>query len=123
MRLECSKRVRRILRKLASTAYERELCKLLEKLDGSFARWRNGEIGTGDLVDQVDEFAKGSARRHLYQQYRTETYIHLNVAQAIVRGLLTSEEVPADVLDVLENAMAFYRQGLANGTVSFDEED
>ena len=47
----------------------------------------------------------------------------MNVAQAIVRGLLTQQEVPADVHVALERAIAFYRQGLADGTVSFDEED
>jgi hypothetical protein len=123
MKFECSKRMRGVLRRLARTAYERELVALLKKLDTSFARWRRGEIGAGDLAAEVDLFAKGRARWRLDQRYRTDSIVHMNVALAIVRGLVTHDEVPADVRSALEKAIEFYERGLADGTVSFDEEE
>ena len=47
----------------------------------------------------------------------------MNVVQAIVRGILRAEEVPGEVLDALGRPIEFYRRGLANGTISFDEPD
>ena len=123
MKFECSKRMRGVLRQLAGIAHERELRELLKALDASFARWRRGEIDNGDLAAEVDDFAKGSARRRLSQRYSTDSIMHMSVAQAIVRGLLTQSEVPADVHVVLERAVEFYRRGLADGTVSFEEEE
>ena len=123
MKFECSKRMRGVLRQLAGIAHDRELRRLLNALDGSFARWRKGEMSTGDLAAEVDDFAKGPGRRRLSQRYSTDSIVHMNVAQAIVRGLLTQQEVPADVHVALERAIEFYRRGLADGTVSFDEED
>jgi hypothetical protein len=122
MKFEYSKRVRALLRQLARAAHERELRDLLNELEESFARWRRGEVDTWDLVEEVDRFVQGPVRRRLSQRYGTDSIVHMNVAYAIVRGLLAQDEVPAEVLDKLDNAIGFYRQGLADGTISFDEE-
>ena len=116
------KRIRGILRQLAGTAHERELGGLLQPLAASFDRWRGGKIDT-TAAAEVDELAKGYARRRLAQKYSDDRIVHMIVAQAIVRGLLTEDEVSAEVFVVLERALEFYRRGLANGTISFDEED
>jgi hypothetical protein len=123
MIFECSKRIRGVLRRLAATALEQELQQLPKELDASFDRWRKGEMDGQYLVAKVDEFAKGPARRRLTQRYSTDGIVHMNVAQAIVRGLLTPGEVPAELNVALERAIEFYRRGLADGTVSFAEED
>lgn len=47
----------------------------------------------------------------------------MHVAYALTTGLLSEDEVPREVLKALEEPIAFYRQGLANGTVSMEEED
>jgi hypothetical protein len=123
MKLEFSKRVRSLLRKLSATAYERELRVLLGELEGSFARWRRGEIDSIALAADVDQFARGPVKRRLDQRYEAAGILHMNVAQAIVRGILRAEEVPAEVLDALTKPIEFYRQGLADGTISFDDPD
>jgi hypothetical protein len=123
MKFECSKRIRGILRQLTRTAHERELGGLLKPLAVSFDRWRSAKIDTKLLAAEVDEFAKGYARRRLAQKYSDDRIVHMIVAQAIVRGKLTEAEVPADVFAALERALEFYRRGLANGSISFDEED
>jgi hypothetical protein len=123
MAFECSKRVRGILRKLAQTAHERELRILLDQLGNSFSGFRQGEVDTWDLVNQVDRFARGPERHSLERLYETSSLLHMVVAQAIVRGILAREEVTAEVLTVLAQTIDFYEQALADGTMSFDQED
>ena len=115
--------MRRTLRDLAGIAYERELRRLLKPLGAAFARWQAGEMETGDLVAQLDAFSKGHAKRRLWEQYHTNSIIPMVVAAAFVRGILSEKEVPAEVRTVLEGAIEFYRAGLANGTVGFEDED
>jgi hypothetical protein len=124
MAFECSKRVRGLLRQLAQTAYERELRILLDELGNSFHRFRQGEVDTWDLVNAVDRFARGPDRHALETLYETSnSVVHMIVAQAIARGILTREEVPAEVLKVLTESIDFYEQSLADGTVRFDQDE
>ena len=62
-------------------------------------------------------------RRQFAQKYETNSIAAMNVDYALVSGLLREDEVPPDVLEALERHIAFYRQGLADGTVSMEEED
>jgi hypothetical protein len=123
MKLEFSKGVGALLRRLAATSYERELRGLLGELEGSFARWRRGEIESIALAEEVDRFARGPVRRRLEQRYEGSRILHMNVAQAIVRGVLGAEEVPVEVLTALARPIEFYRKGLADGTISFEPEE
>jgi hypothetical protein len=124
MAFECSKRVRGLLRQLAQTAHERELRILLGELGNSFNRFRQGEVDTWDLVNEVDRFARGPERHSLERLYETSnSVVHMIVAQAIVRGILTREEVPAEVLTVLAESIDFYEHGLADGTIRFDQDE
>jgi len=47
------KRIKRLLREYSAEAYERELHRELTKLDRSFAEWRNGDIGSGELSHRI----------------------------------------------------------------------
>jgi hypothetical protein len=123
MQFEASKRVRALVRDLAATAYERELQGYLTQVEQAFVRWRKGEIDARSLADEVDEFSRGRARHSLEQRYRTTRIMHMNVAQAIARGILRTDEVPGEVLDALERAIEFYRKGLADGSISFEPEE
>src|SRR5262245_3466 len=110
MMFDATKRVRALLRQLATTAYERELQGLLDELERSFVRWRQGQIDVVALAEEVDRFARGPARRRLEDRYRTTSALPMSVAWAIVRGILKTEEVPKEVLDPLGNVLAFYVQ-------------
>jgi hypothetical protein len=123
MKSEFSKRIRALLRQQAAKAYERELRVCLVELEGSFVRWRNGEIDAIALADEIDAFAGDPARRRLERRYNTSGVLHITVAQAIVDGILKAEEVPAELLDALGPAIEFCTQGLANDTISLDEEE
>ncbi len=47
----------------------------------------------------------------------------MRVAYAIVREILKRDEVPGEIHKSLEKPIAFYRQGLADGSISMDQED
>jgi hypothetical protein len=121
MKVDLSKRLRSIVRELAAKAHEREMRKLLAPVANSFAAWRSGTKGTWALLEDIDRF--NLPRRRLTQRYETTSIAPMMVAYALVAGFLREDEVPAEVLDALSKPIAFYRQGLADGTVRMEEED
>ncbi|GIW81439.1 MAG: hypothetical protein KatS3mg105_3246 [Gemmatales bacterium] len=123
MYITLPKRVRSLLRRLAETAYERELHRLLDELENSSTRWRRGEIDTLILAEHVDRFANGPERRRLEQRYKTTRMVHMIVAQSIVQGILRKDEVPDEVLDALAKPIEFYQRDSADETIGFEQED
>jgi hypothetical protein len=59
------------------------------------------------LSDLIHRFDTGIARE-LYTRYH-DGYVELQVAYAIVTGLIQETEVPRDVWPYLQNALQFYR--------------
>jgi hypothetical protein len=98
---------RRRLRELGGTAYERDLAAELTKVESEFKRWRDGEIDAFELSEAIHRFHQGPARE-LFSRY-DETYLALAVAHAIHRGVLSEEEVGADIIELLAGHLAFLR--------------
>ncbi len=103
------KQIKRALREIMAQAYERELERELRKLDQSFAEWRAGSIGSGELSYRVHQYETGPSRE-LFKQYNMNQP-DLCVAYAIVVGILEREEVAPEVLAAIGAPLAFY-QGL-----------
>lgn len=121
MKVQLSKRQAALARNLAAVAHERELRQLLEPLATAFAQWHAKQLDTCNLLNALDRFAV--PRRRLSQRYETSSIAPQMVAYALAAGLLREDEVPDDLSTALEQAVAFYRQGLADGSVSMQEED
>ncbi len=79
------KQINRALRELMAEAYERELERELRKLDQSFAEWRAGSIGSGELSYRVHQYDTGHSRE-LFKQYNM-SQPDMCVAYAIVVGI------------------------------------
>jgi hypothetical protein len=103
---EYPKSSKHLLRRFAIEAYERELHLELTKLDQSFTEWRNGSISNAELSHRIHLY-ETTPSRELYNRYNTGDDA-MNVAFAIVAGLLRRDEIPADVLDAIESHIAFY---------------
>jgi hypothetical protein len=99
------KSIRKALREWAVEAHERELHRELTLLDRSFDEWRAGQIGSGELSDRIHEFHNGPARE-LFSRYNGG-YQDMNVAAALVVGILTREEVPAEVVRAIADLVQF----------------
>jgi hypothetical protein len=101
------KHIKRLIREWNAEAHERELRRELTRLDRSFAEWRGGTISSGELAHRIHEWDRGPAHG-LDEQYNSRM-IDMNVAYAIVVGILSQDEVPPELVQALERPLAFYR--------------
>lgn len=104
--LAYGKATKRRLRELAREAHSRELSKALAKLEGHFARWRTGEIDAFELKHRVHLFHDGISR-DLFVFYRDSQPTNA-VARATALGVLERDEVPPEILEHLQSAIAFF---------------
>jgi hypothetical protein len=104
---EYSRQIKRLLREYSMEAHERELHRELAKVDASFEEWRRGAISSGELDDRIHEYKSGPARE-LWKRYN-DGQADMNVAYAIVVGILAEEELPGELLEAIERPLAFYR--------------
>ena len=102
------KHIKRLLREYAAQAYERELHRELARLDQAFAEWRAGEIGSGELSQRIHQYETGPSRE-LFKRYN-QGELALNVAYAVVTGILKEGEVAAELLAVIQRPLDFYRK-------------
>ena len=95
-----SKLERKELQKLAGLAYERELAKALESLEGKFGQWRKGKMTGFELSDFIHQFHNGISR-DLWSFYASG-YSELIVAQAVAKGILLRTEISPGILGELD---------------------
>ena len=100
------KRIKRLLREHAGEAHDEELRRALTPVAEAFKRWELGDLGSGDLSDIIHRFHQGPARE-LFVRYNTP-HLELAVAHAITGGILDRQTIPAELLDHLAGALAFY---------------
>lgn len=100
-----SKKIKRLIRENATEAYERELNRELSVVDESFAEWRSGQISSGELSHRLHKYETGPSRE-LFKQYNYGD-ADMNVACAIVAGILENDEVPSELLEALEHLIGF----------------
>ena len=91
---------RRRLHELAVLAYQRDLDVELTKLEVEFTRWRAGELSPHELSALIHDFHQGPSRE-LFSKY-DQRFRELNVADAIRRGVLSTDEVGVEILALLE---------------------
>ncbi|MEY3760357.1 MAG: hypothetical protein RIR39_1848 [Pseudomonadota bacterium] len=102
-----SKNIKRLLREYIVKAYDRELHRELVKLDISFAQWRDGKIDSDELNYRIHQYYSG-ASRDLYKKYNNG-YDDMNVAYAIVTGILNRDEIPAELLEALAGLLEAFQ--------------
>jgi hypothetical protein len=115
-----SKGIKRLLREYSLEAHERELHRELAKLDTDFAEWRQGIICSGEMDDRIHKYKSGPARE-LWKRYN---YVDadMNVAYALVVGILDEDEVPANLIEAIARPLAFY-QGMKERNELRDPDD
>jgi hypothetical protein len=101
------KNIKRLLREYMVEAYECELHRELAKLDLSFAEWRDGKLSSGELSYLVHQYEAGPSRE-LYKKYNYSPH-DMNVAYAIVTGILKRNEIPAELLEAISSLLAYYQ--------------
>lgn len=94
-----SKKIKKLIRDYNGVAYEAELKHELRKLHVNFEAWRDEDITGGELSELIYKFTKGPSRA-LYLKYNG-SWPDLNVAQAIVSGILEKDEMPSELIEGL----------------------
>lgn len=114
-----SKKIKRELRELAAQAYENELAFELTKLEKSFTEWRNGSISSSELNHRVHRHETG-ASKSLYKKYNYGD-MHLNVAYAIVTGIVDDQAASEDLKKAIASFINFYQVAKDNGDIKAPE--
>jgi len=93
------KKIRQKLRELSNLAHDRELNQKLDELYKKFQQWKKGEIDGLQLHDLIHEYhnREGKEIWKIYNQTDTDFI----VTRAYRLGILTDDEILADVKDVL----------------------
>ena len=120
MRKDYPKPIKKLIRHYMIEAYERELHRELTKLDQSFTEWRQDKISSGELSYRVHQYDTGPSRE-LFKQYN-DGQNDASVAYAIVAGILKQEEIPAELLEALENWLALYQGWKEEGRLAEPEQ-
>ena len=101
-----TKAQRKKLRQLKDIAYERELDQALEKLYKKFQNWRNKEVDGFELNDLIHKHHQG-ASREIWKFY-TYAEPDMAVAHAVNQGLLKKEDIPGDILEIIDIRIDFF---------------
>ena len=104
---EYPKHIKRLLREYNTAAHEQELHRELGKLDQSFTEWRSGALNSAELSHLVHQYETGPSRE-LFSRYNSGQS-DLNVAYAIVAGILDESQVPPELLQALSTPLDFFR--------------
>ena len=94
------------LRELAAIANERELDQEMEMLYQHFENWRNEKISCFELSDLIHTFHQGPSRE-IWKMY-TYPDPDTAVSRAVALGLLKKEEIPENLLDILDLKIGFF---------------
>ncbi len=101
-------RIKKRIREYSMQAHENELKIALAELAPKFKAWEAGQMGSGELSDAVYRWANG-INKTLFKKYNYGM-TEMNVAYAIVTGILDRASIDQEVLEYLNNAIAFYER-------------
>jgi hypothetical protein len=102
-----TKAQRREVRRLAGSAYKRELSAAAAALEEKFNRWRRGELDVFALNEQIHKYHDGVSR-DLYQRYVLGEP-QWAVADAVRRGILQEQEVVPEIMSCLGGLIEFFK--------------
>jgi hypothetical protein len=117
---EYPKKIKKMIREFAAEAHERELHRELTKLDLRFTEWRNGQLGSGALSDEIHQYEVGPSRE-LFKRYNGGLP-DMMVAYAIVAGILKREEIPAELLEALASPLEYFDRMRERGELKVPRE-
>ena len=100
------KNIKKLIRHYMTAAYERELQRELSKLEVSFVQWQANEISSGEFSYRIHQYEVGPSKE-LYKKYNYGE-ADVNVAYAVAAGILSQDELPAELLEALAGPLSFF---------------
>ena len=93
--------------KLRDTAYEAELCELLQPLREEFKEWAQGEVEAVSLAEDIRDFCRNEFRE-LDSRYSTLD-ASLLVARAVAYDILEDPDISDPLRGKLERMVEYFR--------------
>jgi hypothetical protein len=112
------KSLKRKLREQSMLAHEEELRRALDPLAADFDQWRQGRLESGALALKIHDWDRGPCNA-LFNKYNYGLH-ELNVAAAIVTGILNEKKVDAALLEYLSQTIALCRERLTSDAKSVE---
>jgi len=97
------------LQELVHISHARELKKSLSALATRFDSWKLGEIASLQMEEILHQHDCNESQQ-LWSLYNTPRLEYL-LARAIVKGLLSEQEVGTKIMKLLADEIAFYKNG------------
>ena len=98
-----------MLREAVDLAYSRDLAIELGKVEEDFRKWRVGEIDEFELTENIHKYHNGPAK-DLFGKYVGNPFIDNLTASALIDGLISSDEVPAELVEFLRPCVERVRE-------------
>ena len=117
---EYPKKIKKLIREFAAEAHERELHRELTRLDRRFAEWRNSQLGSGALSDEIHQYENGPSCE-LFKRYNGGL-LDMMVAYAIAADILKREEIPAELLEALHSPLEYFGRQKDCGELKIPQE-
>jgi hypothetical protein len=115
-----SKSQRRELRELQGLVWQREPEGALRELHSDFETWNKGDISGFELSDRIHKFHNGRSRE-LYNMY-SGSLDHFLIELVVARDIIDEAELSDDLLDVLKDQIARWRERLQEDELSHNSE-
>lgn len=105
--MQYPKKIKSKLRKLADTAYEKEVGEHLLDLSHKFDDWKNNKINIEELNHFIHQYHQGPARK-IYSFYNSAS-TDIIVAKAIAEDRLAVEDIPVNVLESIQDKIEAFK--------------
>jgi len=102
------KSIRKKLLELKREAHEREIKKYLTELSAQFEDWKKGKMSSGELSVHIHEYDKGPSKWMM--GFYNDIDYDVSVARAVAIGLLAREEVPDEILEMIERQITYFKE-------------
>jgi hypothetical protein len=103
-----SKSIRKKIRELKMEAHEREIKKHLTELSKKFDDWKKDKMSSGELSVHIHEYDKGPSKWMI--GFYNDIDYKVSIARAVAIGLLAREEVPDEILEMIERQITYFKE-------------
>ena len=110
-----SKRLKSEMIRLTKVAYERELSSALQNLVRKFEEWKIGDINGIQLNETIHRYHQDTAKE-LWSKYIPNSFYDLLVVQALVAGVLKSDDLGPELHEFLQPKIKFFKSGHSKET-------
>ena len=105
---EYPKKIKKILKELASLSHQRELAVELKVLHERFNDWENNKIDVFELNEYIHIFHNGASQEIWKKHNHADT--DMIVSSSAAFGILRKDEIPDEVFKIIEKRVEYMQR-------------